>query len=439
MLLASAAPLMAVVDPALQRKQEHKEAEDLTAPAEPLTDPADDVSKKARKLRKRGQEAVDAAEEAAAAAADLATTAAGDAADLAAAVADEAAKATAAAGEEAVSAAAQLVGSVASDAADMAGAVQAAAEDVQQQAADAIASDSASTADGDAAKQPAGAGSAKPLAAPAGELHEAPQPVAGLPPPPPANTAGTGSAGSSSAPGAAGAAGGGTSAAEVARLKDSLVAMLASLDRGAAATEDQAERVDALVKRLEALGGPVSLSWERPAGGGKPGMALLDGRWRLLYSSGFTSGSLGGRRPGPSFGSSLVTLGQVFQDILTDKEELDNTVDLFLRTSLASLPGLNAAVPTATARLRHTFKVLNGKTIEITFIDTEVKLAGGLGGWLDSVPRFTVPSLVPEWLQTGKAGKALRSARFDVVYLDEVLRITRGDRGEVRIFAKGMV
>jgi hypothetical protein len=51
------------------------------------------------------------------------------------------------------------------------------------------------------------------------------------------------------------------------------------------------------------------------ADGGKPSMAQLDGRWRLLYSSGFTSGSLGGRRPGPSFASSPVTLGQVFQDI----------------------------------------------------------------------------------------------------------------------------
>lgn len=44
-------------------------------------------------------------------------------------------------------------------------------------------------------------------------------------------------------------------------------------------------------------------------------------------------------------------------------------------------------------------QVVNGRTIEITFTDTEVKLAGGLRGWLDSVPRFTVPSLVPDWLQ----------------------------------------
>lgn len=50
-------------------------------------------------------------------------------------------------------------------------------------------------------------------------------------------------------------------------------------------------------------------------------MALLDGRWRLLYSSGFASGSLGGRRPGPSFGSGPFTLGQVYQDIMTGEAE----------------------------------------------------------------------------------------------------------------------
>lgn len=130
-------------------------------------------------------------------------------------------------------------------------------------------------------------------------------------------------------------------------------------------------------------------------------MALLDGRWRLLYSSGFSSGSLGGRRPGPSFGAGPFTLGQVYQDILTggwggggkgknkdraqptgsklaplasagrlamrqgpvliklqpscqpvcdgfraavapmraERSELNNVVDLFLRYSLAALPG----------------------------------------------------------------------------------------------------
>lgn len=54
------------------------------------------------------------------------------------------------------------------------------------------------------------------------------------------------------------------------------------------------------------------------AGGGKPAMQLLDGRWRLVFSSGFSGGSLGGRRPGPSLGSlGPLTLGPIFQDIST--------------------------------------------------------------------------------------------------------------------------
>jgi hypothetical protein len=41
---------------------------------------------------------------------------------------------------------------------------------------------------------------------------------------------------------------------------------------------------------------------------------------------------------------------------------------------------------------------LGTNTVEITFTDTEVKLAGGLGGWLDLLPQFQLPSL-PDALQ----------------------------------------
>lgn len=235
------------------------DAEALASGAEPLADSAAEVNKKARKLRKRGQETADAA-------VDLASTAASEASDLATAAAEEAAEAAAAVQEEAVSAASRLAESVASDVADIAGAVQAAAEDVQQTAADAARDASTSTDTTVSTKQPAAqppAGSLGAPSAPAGELPSAQQPVTALLPPPDATT---GNGASSSA---AGGAAGGDKAAEAARLKESLVAMLASLDRGAAASEDQAERVDALVKRLEALGGPVSLSWERPGGRGQ--------------------------------------------------------------------------------------------------------------------------------------------------------------------------
>jgi hypothetical protein len=42
--------------------------------------------------------------------------------------------------------------------------------------------------------------------------------------------------------------------------------------------------------------------------------------------------------------------------------------------------------------------VVGANTLEITYTDTEVKLAGGLAGWLDSLPQFTLPSL-PEALR----------------------------------------
>lgn len=296
-----------------------------------------------------------------------------------------------------------------------------------------------------APKQPAGE-----LQAPHPPAGSLAAPVASTPPPPRSEAAtstssGASSSGSDAVPtvgdGSSGAArvgrGSGATdlAEEIAAVKQQLVSMLASLDRGAAATEDQAQRVDNLARRLEVLGGAVALGWEKPASGGKPGMALLDGRWRLLYSSGFTSGSLGGRRPGPSFGSLPLTLGPVYQDIYTDKSELDNVVELFLRFSLASLPGVPAGVPSATACLRHSFQIIGSNTIEITFDDTEVKLAGGLQGWLDNLPTFSVPKL-PEFLQ---APKGVRSARFDVVFLDESMRITRGDRDELRVFLKGAV
>jgi len=73
---------------------------------------------------------------------------------------------------------------------------------------------------------------------------------------------------------------------------------------------------------------------------------------------------------------------------------------------LPRLPaGLGVSTPNASARLKHTYEVKGANTVEIVFVDTEVKLAGGLSGWLDSVPRFTLPSL-PEALQVGAVGSA---------------------------------
>jgi hypothetical protein len=55
-------------------------------------------------------------------------------------------------------------------------------------------------------------------------------------------------------------------------------------------------------------------------------MTLLDGRWRLLYSSSFRGGSLGGSRPGLPFGDSLSKLGQVRRRLAASAQGIHQTL-----------------------------------------------------------------------------------------------------------------
>jgi len=78
---------------------------------------------------------------------------------------------------------------------------------------------------------------------------------------------------------------------------------VSGLNRGLAANEDDLRKVDGAAKELEAVGGLVDLS---------VGLDKLQGRWKLIYSSAFSSRTLGGSRPGPPIGRLLpITLGQV--------------------------------------------------------------------------------------------------------------------------------
>lgn len=78
---------------------------------------------------------------------------------------------------------------------------------------------------------------------------------------------------------------------------------VSGLNRGLAANTDDLQKADAAAKELEAAGGLVDLSVV---------LDKLQGRWRLLYSSAFSSRTLGGSRPGPPTGRLLpITLGQV--------------------------------------------------------------------------------------------------------------------------------
>lgn len=78
---------------------------------------------------------------------------------------------------------------------------------------------------------------------------------------------------------------------------------VAGLDRGLVATPADQDAVNQAARKLESAGNAVEFPDD---------LDLLQGRWRLVYSSAFASGSVGGQRPGPPIGRLVpLTLGQV--------------------------------------------------------------------------------------------------------------------------------
>ncbi|KAG4983699.1 hypothetical protein JHK87_028448 [Glycine soja] len=135
------------------------------------------------------------------------------------------------------------------------------------------------------------------------------------------------------------------------------------------------------------------------------GLENLQGRWKLIYSSAFSSRTLGGSRPGPPIGRLLpITLGQVFQRIDILSKDFDNIVEL----------QLGAPWP------------LQPLEIKIVFEKTTVKIAGNLS----QLPPLEVPRIPDALRPPSNTG----SGEFEVTYLDSDTRITRGDRGELRVF-----
>ncbi|XP_020690320.1 plastid-lipid-associated protein 6, chloroplastic isoform X1 [Dendrobium catenatum] len=187
---------------------------------------------------------------------------------------------------------------------------------------------------------------------------------------------------------------------------------VSGLNRGLAASVEDLRLADSAAKELAAAGRPVFLSED---------LDKLQGKWRLIYSSAFSSRSLGGSRPGPPTGRLIpITLGQVFQRIDILSKDFDNIVELQFGTPWP-FPQIEA-----TATLAHKFELIGTANIKITFEKTTVKPSGNLSQF----PPLELPRLPDALRPPSNTG----SGEFEVIYLDSDLRITRGDRGELRVF-----
>jgi hypothetical protein len=206
-----------------------------------------------------------------------------------------------------------------------------------------------------------------------------------------------------------------TDSGNLLQLKTELLSIVAGLDRGLLASAGDEVAADDAARKLESIGDVVELPKD---------LDLLQGQWRLVYSSGFVTGSLGGQRPGPPVGRLLpLTLGQVYQRIDVLSKELDNIVDLRIGTPWP-LPTLEL-----TACLAHSFELTGGAGIRIIFEKTTIRPKGSLS----QLPPFDTPP-IPNFLRQSSPNQ--NSGDFVTTYLDPEFRISRGDRGELRIFVR---
>jgi hypothetical protein len=214
-----------------------------------------------------------------------------------------------------------------------------------------------------------------------------------------------------------------TPSSKVASLKFQILKTLATLDRGVAADDGDREAVREIVKQLESVASsdaktfaPTDDILER----------ALDGEWRLAYSSTFAGEQVGSQGFTGAPGGGTTSLGSVYQNLSRETKTCDNAV------SLAGKAGPFPGVFRGVASLGHTYKV-TGRTMRITFTGVTVESETfGLG-------KIKLPSpldALPDEARALLTGAGAQSGAFDTTFVDTDLRISRGDRGETRVFVR---
>ncbi len=190
--------------------------------------------------------------------------------------------------------------------------------------------------------------------------------------------------------------------------KTDLLDILANKNRGLTASESEKQSIGTLIARTEAFN-PTPNPVECPE--------LLNGDWRLIYTTSSSLLNLG-RIP-------LSQLGNIYQSIRTDTSSVYNIAEV------NSLPYLSSLVSIVAK-----FAPVNAQRVQVNF----VRSIAGLQKMLD----YQSPTT---WIDRLKSGKGLPAIDFpinstnadswlDTTYLDETMRISRGNQGSVFVLLK---
>lgn len=190
--------------------------------------------------------------------------------------------------------------------------------------------------------------------------------------------------------------------------KARLLETIAGRNRGLLSTEADRVRVLTAVEQLED---------HNPTPNPLSARELLDGNWRLLYTT--SRGILGLDR------IPLLQLGQIYQYIRVDEAKLYNIAEI------VGLPFLEGLVSVAAQ-----FEPVSNRRVNVRFERSIIALQRLIG--------YSSPSQLIQMIESGRKFPPVdfsienreQQGWLEVTYLDEDLRIGRGNEGNIFVLSK---
>jgi len=209
-------------------------------------------------------------------------------------------------------------------------------------------------------------------------------------------------------------------------LKSDLLSVVAPLNRGFAAREDERALVLALVEQLEAS---QATQQGACADFGTPSGSVAAGEWKLVFTTALDVLAIGV--------NPLVEVGQIYQNIADDGEEVVNVIEIqpkiaalanpLVGSSLSTLRVFARAVVEDDRRIRIAFKRIEAEAISIfgfdltTFLPPQLQMIG-----------IDIPSAV-----RGDGGDPAQSqGYFTVTFCDGDLRVSRSNSGDLFVLVR---
>jgi hypothetical protein len=191
-------------------------------------------------------------------------------------------------------------------------------------------------------------------------------------------------------------------------VKESLLESIAGKNRGLFADETDKVRVLSLVEQLEAIN-PNPKPFEV--------QELLDGNWRLLYT---TSRAILGLNNIPLF-----QLGEIYQCVCVSEQKIYNIAEI---VGIPFLEGLVSVVAN--------FKVVSTIRVEVDFQRSIFGLQRFLGylSPQDFISKIGTDKKFPPF--DLNLGERQQKGWLEITYLDPDLRIGRGNEGSVFVLCK---